>query len=130
MTRCQAIKRTGERCKADAMPGVEWCYSHDPSEARAEERRRNASRGGRTGGRGRRAPGSIELERLKTRISNLADAVLAGNVDPKVGAVVVQALNSYRATLESQKKLFELEDLEERLSVLEQSREGGEKYGA
>ena len=51
MHRCAAIKANGERCKADAMSGAEWCYSHHPD--RAEQRSRNASRGGKSGGRGR-----------------------------------------------------------------------------
>jgi hypothetical protein len=46
---CTAIKATGERCKAGAISGSEWCWNHDP--AHAEKRRRHGSKGGRRGGR-------------------------------------------------------------------------------
>jgi hypothetical protein len=39
---CAGTKRDGEPCTLPAMAGSSWCWNHDP--ARAEERRRNASR--------------------------------------------------------------------------------------
>jgi hypothetical protein len=43
---CQGSTRTGERCNVSVSPGVTHCYNHDPT--RAEERRRNASRAGKS----------------------------------------------------------------------------------
>ena len=67
MARCQGIKRDGGRCTLSVSPGDQWCFNHDP--ARAEERRRNASRAGKSSG-GR------EVRDLKRRISDVVDAVL------------------------------------------------------
>jgi hypothetical protein len=50
MPQCAGIKRDGGRCAVVVGPGQSHCYAHDPT--RAEERRRNASRGGRTRGNG------------------------------------------------------------------------------
>jgi hypothetical protein len=58
MPRCAGIKRDGGRCAVVVGPGKDHCYAHDP--ARKEERRRNASRGGRSKGTG-------ELADLKRR---------------------------------------------------------------
>ncbi len=88
MARCQAIKPSGERCKGDASPGAEWCYSHDP--AHAEQRRRNASRGGKTGGRGR---GGTDLADLKRDIRGVIDGVLAGTILQGPGVVALQGFN-------------------------------------
>ncbi|MDP9479866.1 MAG: hypothetical protein M3R38_30095 [Actinomycetota bacterium] len=85
MARCQAIKPNGERCKGEAAPGAEWCYSHDP--ARAEQRRLNASRGGRSGGRGR--PQS-EIAGIKKEIRAVISAVISEAIPQGRGAVALQ----------------------------------------
>lgn len=54
MARCQGIKRDGGRCTLSVPPGVQWCFNHDP--ALAPERRRNASRAGKSAG------GAADLE--------------------------------------------------------------------
>ena len=51
MAKCAFIKPGGDRCGARAMKGYETCYGHRPD--LAEERKRNASRGGKRGGRER-----------------------------------------------------------------------------
>ena len=114
MARCARIKDNGERCKGDAMPGADWCYSHDP--ARAEERRRNASRGGKRGGRGR--PGQ-DLAQIKTRLSDLANDVLGGRVGRGDAAVVGQLLNTVIRAVSVELKVREQMDLIERLEELE-----------
>jgi hypothetical protein len=58
MSLCAAIKPDGVRCKARAMQGSQWCFNHHP--AHSDERRRNASKGGRSGGRGRPAKSGTE----------------------------------------------------------------------
>ena len=42
MATCQGTKRDKTPCTLPAMAGSEWCWNHHP--ARAEERKRNASR--------------------------------------------------------------------------------------
>ena len=94
----------------DCRPGDEWCFNHDP--ARSEERRRNASRAGRsTGGR--------EIGQLKKRISDVVDAVLEGSQDRGRAAVAIQGLNALRGVLELERKVRELDELEARIEELE-----------
>ena len=123
MARCPAIKANGERCKGDATPGAEWCYSHDPD--RAEARRRSASKGGKRGGRGRP---STEVSELKGQLSDLYAAVLDGTTEPKVGAVAAQIANVRARLVETALRVKESEELEGRISRLEQTREGGKRW--
>ena len=130
MSRCTAIKPNGERCKASATPGSEWCYNHDP--AHAEERRRHGAKGGKRGGRGR--PTS-ELGRLASRFEELADKVLSGEVERSLGAVAGQLLNGARACVrDGLLAAREQEELIERLEALERAIErakpGGNRWGA
>lgn len=132
MARCPAIKPNGERCKGDAIPGAEWCYSHDP--ARAEERRRNASRGGRAGGRGR---GNGELAEIKTLLSELTDRVLGREeTEPlRIGAATAanQLINTRLRAVELERKVREQEELIERIEELERAaagQRGGGRWGA
>src|SRR3954451_19265349 len=100
MALCAFIKPGGERCKATAMKGYDTCYGHRPD--LAEERRRNASKGGRAGGRGR---GSRDVGDLKQRISEVIDAVLEGSQDRGRAAVAIQGFNALRGVLELERKI-------------------------
>jgi hypothetical protein len=117
MGRCGAIKPNGERCRGRAIEGSEWCWNHDPSYA--EERRRNASKGGRRAGRGRPSPATAELARLQKRFEDLVDEVLSGAVDRGDAAVVAQLLNGARACVVGLLKAREQEELEQRLEEVE-----------
>jgi len=110
MARCQGLKRDGGRCTLSVPPGVQWCYNHDP--ARAEERRRNASRAGK-------GAGGREIRALKGRLSEVVDAVLEGSQDRGRAAVAIQGLNALRAVLELERRIKETEELEARLREIE-----------
>lgn len=125
MTSCAAIKADGERCKGDAMPDAEWCYSHHPDHA--EQRRRNASRGGKSGGRGR---SNKELWDLKKQLQNLADGILDGRVDRADGAVCGQLLNVKLRVLEQERRWRETQELEARLEAMESVLKGRGKRQA
>ena len=123
MPQCQGIKRDGGRCTASVPVGVQWCFNHDPE--RAAERKRNASRAGRsTGGR--------EIRDLKRRISNVIDAVLEGSQDRGRAAVAIQGFNALRGTLELERKVKETDELEARIEELEQvqNEKKGRQWGA
>src|SRR5215212_5714558 len=125
MARCAAIKPNGERCKVEAMPDAQWCWSHHPDYEQA--RRRRASKGGKRGGRGR--PTS-ELERLGARFEELADKVLDGEVERGVGAVVGQLLNGARACVRDGLAAREQEELIARMEQLEEALQAKEsRYG-
>ncbi len=119
MAQCAGIKRDGGRCAVVVGPGQSHCYAHDPG--RAEERRRNASRGGKRGGRGRP---SGELARLQRRFEKLADMVLEGEVERGAGAVAGQLLNGARACVRDGLTAREQEELVERLEDLEATLQG------
>src|SRR5215212_7696402 len=125
MPRCAGIKRDGGRCTAIVNGSQTHCYQHDP--ARAEERRRNASRAAR-------AKPARELTQVKQRLSELADDVLEGRKDKGVAAVASQVLNVYLRAVSVELKAREQLELVERLEALEegleQSRGGGSRWRA
>jgi len=106
------------------MPDAEWCWSHHPDYE--EARRRRASRGGKRGGRGRPAG---ELQSIKQRLSDLADDVLEGNVERGDAAVASQVLNVYLRAVSVEMKVREQQELEERLTELEEALERKQKEG-
>ncbi len=111
MPQCAGIKRDGGRCAVVVGPGRSHCYAHDPT--RAEERKRNASRGGRTKGAGG------ELPELKRQLKDLAADVLDGKVERGAAAVVNQLLNTVVRVVEQERKEREFGEMAERLEALE-----------
>ena len=111
MPRCAGVKRDGGRCTAIVAPPDTHCYQHDPK--RAQERKRNASRGGRSKGSGG------EISDLKAQLKSLAADVLSGEVGRGEAAVVNQILNTRARLLEIERKIKETEELEARLEALE-----------
>jgi hypothetical protein len=125
LSRCTAIKASGERCKGRAIEG-EWCRNHNPDHA--DERRRHGAKGGKRGGRGRP---QAELTDIKQRLSDLADDVLAGEVDKGVAAVASQVLNVYLRAVSVELKAREQMELIERLEALEDLAQiRGKRWGA
>lgn len=127
MAGCTAITQGGGRCKGVAIDGSEWCHAHHPD--RAEQRKRAASRGGKRGGRGR---GSGEIDGIKTLLSNLADRVLAGELETGRAAVANQLINTRLRAVEVERKVREAEEFEARLEALERAAEGqrgGRQWG-
>jgi hypothetical protein len=88
IVRCRGTKRNGERCTQAVEPPNEWCWAHDPKNA--EQRRRMASRAGRS-------KGSREVLTLKEEIKGVIDEVRAGTLERNAAAVMLQG---YRALLE------------------------------
>ncbi len=126
MAKCTAITSGGTRCKGEANGSSDYCYAHDPD--RAEERRRNASKGGSKAGRGR-ARLSPEIPAIKSRILTLADEVLEGERDKGAAAVAGQLFNTVLRAIEAERRLKETEDLERRLDALEEQTDRGKRWG-
>jgi hypothetical protein len=114
MAQCAGIKRDGGRCAVVVGPGQSHCYAHDPD--RSQERRRNASRGGKSSGG--------ELLDLKRQLKDLAAGVLDGSVDRGAAAVANQLLNTVVRVVEQQRKIRETEELAARLEALEEVLKG------
>jgi hypothetical protein len=117
MATCAAMKADGTECEARAMKGSQWCFNHSPDHS--EERRRNASKGGRAGGRGRPGAGE-EVLWLRQKLKNVIDEVLTGDMDRSRAAVAVQALNALRGLLETEHRIKEAQEFEERIAMLEE----------
>ncbi len=121
---CGGITREGTRCTRSAAGPNGLCWLHDPT--RSEDRRRAASKGGRS-------KPNRELADIKTRLSDLADDVLAGNVDRSDAAVAGQLLNTVIRAVGVELKVREQLDVMERVEELEtllKSREDRRGYGA
>src|SRR5215207_10214324 len=126
MSLCAGIRADGGRCGAQAIRDSQWCFNHHPDYDAA--RRRRATKGGKRGGRGRP---SVELARLQARFEELAEAVLGGEVERGVGAVVGQLLNGARACVRDGLAEREQEELIGRMEQLEEALEAKEsRYGA
>ena len=115
MPRCAGIKRDGARCAVVVGAGRSHCYQHDPD--RSDERKRNASRGGRSRGAG-------ELPDLKRQLKDLATGVLSGDVETGRAAVTNQLLNTVVRVVEQERKMRELEEMAGRLEALEEVLKG------
>jgi hypothetical protein len=111
MSRCSAIKPNGKRCKVSVPPGVEYCWAHDP--ANSEARRRITSKAGRS------RP-NRETERIKTELAKLYADTMAKRVDKGVAAVGAQIQNVRLRAVEVERKIREQEELEERMSAVEE----------
>ena len=123
MSRCTAIKGSGERCKGRAIEGSEWCWNHNPDHA--DERRRHGSKGGKRGGRGRP---QRETEAIKTLLEDLTDRVLSGDLQTGPAAVANQLINTRLRAIEQERRLIELEDVLARLDALEEKQRQTQGY--
>jgi hypothetical protein len=112
MPQCAGIKRDGGRCTVIVATSETYCYHHAPE--RADERKLNAQRGGRSKG------GGSEIAELKKQLRELAADVLSGEVGRSEAAVVNQILNTRARLIELERKIHEQEELEGRLEALEE----------
>ena len=122
--RCAGTKRNNSPCTAAVEPPQRFCWWHDP--ANADKRRRAAWKAGKS-------KPSRELAGIKQRLSDLADDVLAGEVDRAVAAVASQVLNVYLRVVSVELKIREQQEITERLEELEtllEQQKGERRYGA
>ena len=97
MLRCGAIKGNGKVCRGIAATGSNYCPAHDPN--RKEARRRAASKAAKS----KRGKGVIDV--LYDQARKLYEGVERGDIDPKVGTVLVQAVNAQTRILELQRRV-------------------------
>ena len=108
--RCSGITRSGTRCERSVEGPNGMCWLHDPT--RSEERRRAASKAGK-------ARPNREIAEIKTRLSVLAEDVLAGRADRGNAAVVSQVYNVLLRAITVELRIREQQELTERLEELE-----------
>ncbi len=110
MPRCRETKPDGTPCERIVPASQSYCYSHDPN--RQDERKRNASKAGKS-------KPSREIVQIKQRLSDLADDVLGGRVNRANAAVAGQLLNTVIRAVGVELKVREQMELEARLEELE-----------
>lgn len=125
MSTCTGITRSGERCRGVAIDSSGLCYAHHPDHA--EDRRRAARKGGHRGGRGRP---QAELANIKDRLQELAEDVLAGEVDRADAAVAGQLLNTVIRAIGMEMRVREVEELAREVEELRDLVEAGRSQGA
>jgi len=113
--RCTAITKGGSRCSHTATADT-FCHLHHPD--RAEQRRRDASRGGKAGGNGR-SSGLSEIGEAKKWIKGLVAQLLQGTVERDVATAAFQGINVLARYIELENKLKLTEEIEQRLEALE-----------
>lgn len=96
MNACAGSKANGEHCRGLVATGSDYCPAHEPRRQKA--RRRAASKAARSKGKG-------GLDELYGQARRLYDQVQQGTIDPKVGTVLVQAVNVQTRILELQRRI-------------------------
>ena len=117
MPRCTATKGDGTPCQAIVKESQQLCHAHDP--ARADQRRRAASKAGksRTGG---------EISGIKARLRELAEDVVADRVTTAKGSVAAQILGVYLRAVEQERKQMESDELRGEMVELREMLEQGQ----
>ena len=120
MKKCDAIKQDGGRCERLVGQSQSYCYSHDPN--RAEERHQAASKAAKAKNAG------SELVEIKARLKEIAEGVIEGTLQTGQGSVVSQIYGVLLRAIEQERKIKELDELEERLAALEHLQVGGHQW--
>ena len=123
--RCTAITKGGSRCSHTATADT-FCHLHHPD--RAEQRRRDASRGGKTGGNGR-SSGLSETGEAKRWIRVLVSQLLKGEVERDVATACFMGLGTLARFIELERRIREQDEIEERLAALEELQPEGNTGG-
>ena len=110
MARCAANKPDGTPCERIVGASQKHCYAHDPH--RQEARSRAASKAARS-------KPNRELTALKEQLFTLYEDVREGRIEPKIGAVANQILNTRLRVIALERDIREQEELAERIEALE-----------
>src|SRR5215208_1622273 len=112
MARCAGKKGDGSPCERIIGASQTYCYSHNPDHA--EARKKTASKAGRS-----RKP-LTEITEVKSRLREIAEGVISGEIDKGRGSVAIQGYGVMVRAVEATRRIHETEELEKRLAELEQ----------
>ena len=119
MIRCSAITVSGERCRGVPIRGSDLCAAHHPQ---TQARRRAGAR------RGGRSRGVTEIVDIKAELRDVISEARSGSIERGRAAVLAQLYGVLLRGLEVERKIREVDELEERLQALEEThaqRSGG-----
>ncbi len=114
--RCEAVCKSGQTCRVLALPGSDYCFSHDPeqAEARAEARQR----GGHNSGKGAR------LRRLvPPRLLSVFDTLESVLGEVHNGTLDASRANAMAAVARAMVLVMQSGEMEERLRAIERTLE-------
>ena len=111
MARCAANNADASPCERIVRASQKYCYAHDPLHQQA--RSRAASKAARS-----KKP-NRELTALKEQLFRLYEDVREGRIEPKIGAVANQILNTRLRMIALERDIREQEELAERIEALE-----------
>ena len=121
LRQCRGTKRDGSRCTVSVEPPNAYCWWHDPEHA--DERRRAASRGGKS-------KPNKETAAVKALVEDLTNRVIgAEGTEPlsaSAGAVAAQLINVRLRAIELERKIKETEELAQRVETLERRARQGD----
>ncbi len=118
MARCSARKSDGTPCVRIVGASQTYCYAHAPD--KADARRRAASTAGKAGGNGRQGGAATdELVDIKRQLRAVLGGTFREQVDKSVAAVLFQGYNTLLRAVEIERKVHELERVEEAIAELE-----------
>jgi hypothetical protein len=113
MNRCHGTRRNGERCTQTVEPPNAYCWHHAPE--RAEERRRAASRAGRS------RP-STEVRTIKEEIKGVISGVKAGEIDRNDAAVMIQGYRALKDFIALERRIRVEDELAAEIEELKRER--------
>ena len=114
-SRCRGTKRDGTDCTLPAKGPDGYCWAHSPQHA--EERRRAASRAGRS------RP-STEVRTIKDEIKRVISEVKAGDLDRNDAAVMIQGYRALKDFIALERQVRETDELAAEIEELKR------EYGA
>ena len=109
MRRCTGTKRDGSPCTATVEPPLTHCWWHDPQNA--EQRRRAASRGGKS-------KANREVASLRTEVKDLIAKIEVGEVSPTRGNTMFRGYGVLLDLIKLERSGFVEEDLAARIEEL------------
>jgi hypothetical protein len=107
--RCRGVKRDGDGCTLPANGSDGFCWAHSPKHA--EERRRMASRAGKS-------RGSREVANLKAQLKDLIGKVQDGTLEPTRGNTMLRGYGVLIELIKLERGIFVEEDLARRIEEL------------
>ena len=111
--RCRGVKRDGGPCTLPANSPDGYCWAHSPKHA--EERRRMASRAGKS-------RGSREVANLKGELKDLIGKVEDGPLEPTRGNTMLRGYGVLLDLIKLERGIFVEEDLARRIEELKRER--------
>ena len=113
MNRCAGTKRDGSTCTATVEPPHVYCWWHNPQHS--EQRRKAASRGGKS-------KANREVANLKAELKELIAKVEDGTLEPPRGNTMLRGYGVLIDLIKLERGIFVEDDLARRIEELKRER--------